>query len=53
MSRDSLATAYARAGRLTEAIPLYEETLKLREARLGLDHPDTPRSRNDLAIVQS
>ena len=23
-------------------MPLYEETLKFREAKLGLDHPDTP-----------
>ena len=42
-------SAYAAAGRQAEAIALHEETLKLREAKLGPDHPDTLGSRNNLA----
>ena len=34
-----------------EAIALHEATLKLREAKLGPDHPDTLASRNNLAIA--
>jgi tetratricopeptide (TPR) repeat protein len=43
------AGSYRFAGRLPEAIALFEGTLKLREARLGPDHPDTLASRNNLA----
>ena len=49
MSRDNLAVAYQAAGRTAEAIKLIEETLKLRETKLGPDHPDTLTSRNNLA----
>ena len=34
---------------MAEAIALFEATLKLREAKLGPDHPDTLSSRNNLA----
>ena len=34
-----------------EAIALHEETLKLRESKLGPDHPDTLDSRNNLAVA--
>jgi tetratricopeptide (TPR) repeat protein len=37
----NLALDYQQAGRLPEAVALLEETLKLRQARLGTDHPDT------------
>ena len=40
---------YYYAGRIPEAIALHEATLKLREAKLGPDHPDTLGSRNNLA----
>ena len=40
-SRNNLAGAYQSAGRLDEAIPLYEQTLADRERVLGADHPDT------------
>jgi hypothetical protein len=30
---------------------LYERALAIREARLGHDHPDTVRSRRELAAV--
>jgi Tetratricopeptide repeat len=43
-----LAYAYESAGRLDQAIPLYERTLADRERVLGPDHPDTLSSRNNL-----
>ena len=36
-------------GRLSEALPLYEEALRRRRATLGPDHPDTLMSMNNLA----
>ena len=36
---------------MAEAIALHEETLKLTEAKLGPDHPDTLVSRNNLAVA--
>jgi Tetratricopeptide repeat len=47
-SRNNLAYAYRAAGRLDQAIPLYERTLADREQVLGADHPDTLGSRNNL-----
>ena len=38
---NNLALAYQAAGKLDLALPLFEETLKLRKAKLGPDHPDT------------
>ena len=43
------AAAYQAAGRPSEAIPVYERTLADRVRVLGEDHPDTLRSRNNLA----
>ena len=43
------AEGYRSAGRLDEAMPLMEETLRLRKAKLGDDHPDTLNSMNNLA----
>ena len=48
-SRGNLAGAYESAGRLDEAITLYEQTLADRVRVLGGDHPDTLTSRNNLA----
>ena len=45
----SLANSYAALGRHAEALKLNEETLALRKAKLGPDHPDTLRSMNNLA----
>jgi tetratricopeptide (TPR) repeat protein len=45
----NLAWGYKTAGKLDLALPLYEETLKLRKAKLGPDHPDTLRTMNNLA----
>jgi tetratricopeptide (TPR) repeat protein len=41
--------AYESAGRLGEAISLYEQTLADTERVLGADHPDTLDSRSNLA----
>jgi serine/threonine protein kinase/tetratricopeptide (TPR) repeat protein len=48
-SMNNLAMCYAESGRMQEAIPLYEETLKLQKFKLGPDHPDTLASINNLA----
>jgi tetratricopeptide (TPR) repeat protein len=48
-SRNNLAAAYRDAGRVGEAIPLFERTLADRERVLGETHPDTLTSRNNLA----
>ena len=48
-SHSNLAYAYQDAGRLDEAIPLYEQNLKDRTYILDPDHPDTLTLRNNLA----
>ena len=48
-SRNNLAGAYRDAGRLDEAIALYEQNLNDRTRILGPHHPDTLASRNNLA----
>jgi tetratricopeptide (TPR) repeat protein len=48
-SRNNLAQAYRAAGRLGEAISLFEATLAGRERVLGRDHPGSLDSRNSLA----
>ena len=48
-SRNNLAGAYHVAGRLTEAITLYEQVLPDRIRVLDEDHPRTLTSRNNLA----
>jgi tetratricopeptide (TPR) repeat protein len=50
-SRNHLANAYRKAGRVAEAIPLVEQTLAARERLLGPDHPDTLTSQNNLAAA--
>ena len=50
-SRGNLAAAYLSAGRLEQAVPLFERTLTDREHLLGADHPDTLTSRNNLAAA--
>jgi tetratricopeptide (TPR) repeat protein len=46
----TLADSYQYLGRHTEALKLREETLELRKAKLGPDHPDTLLSMISLAI---
>ena len=48
---NAVAQAYESAGRLGEAIALYEQVLADRIRVLGPDHPDTLSSRNNLASV--
>ena len=50
-SRNNLAYAYLAAGRLGEAIPLYEQVLADHLRVLGPDHPHTLASRNNLAAA--
>jgi tetratricopeptide (TPR) repeat protein len=48
-ARDRLADAYAIAGRIAEALPVFEATLADREAALGPQHPDTVTARLNTA----
>ena len=50
-ARNNLAGAYQTAGRLDEAIPLYEQNLEDRTRILGPHHPDTLTARNNLAYA--
>ena len=50
-SRNNLAYAYWSAGRVDEAIDLFERTLADREHVLGPDHPRTLASRGNLAVA--
>jgi serine/threonine protein kinase len=45
-----LAQAYGAAGKRELALPLYQETFKLRTSKLGPDHPDTLASMHSLAL---
>ncbi|MFO0842616.1 MAG: tetratricopeptide repeat protein [Gemmataceae bacterium] len=46
----SLAAGYQAAGKLDLTLPLLEETLKLRKAKLGPDHPETLSSMAGIAV---
>ena len=48
-SRNSLAAAYLAAGRVAEAIPLFEQVLGVQQRMLGPDDPETLTSQNNLA----
>ncbi len=48
---NNLAISYRAAGRLGEALPLFERTLILKKARLGTDHPDTLSTMSALAYA--
>ena len=50
-SRNNLAGAYHAAGKLDQAIPLFEQNLTDQEQILGPRHPDTLTSRNNLAAA--
>ena len=51
-SRNNLALALDAAGRLTEAIELLGLTVANRRQVLGNEHPDTRKSRADLARLR-
>jgi tetratricopeptide (TPR) repeat protein len=46
-----LAVAYQVTGKRGLALPLYEETLRLRRLKLGPDHPDVVSTMNNLAAA--
>ena len=48
---DYLAAAYLDAGKLSEAIALFERVRDARIAKLGPDHPDTLTTLNNLALA--
>ena len=48
-SRNSLAAAYLAAGRVAEAIPLFEQILAVRQRMLGPGDSETLTSQNNLA----
>ncbi len=48
-ARNSLAAAYLAAGRVADAISLFEQTLAVLVSQLGPDHPDTLTLQNNLA----
>ena len=50
-SRNNLAAAYRSAGRLDQAIDLYEQNLAEALRILGSDHPETRFFRNNLAAA--
>ena len=51
VSRGNLAAAYLSAGRLEQAVPLFERNLTDHEYLLGPGHPHTLTSRNNLAAA--
>lgn len=50
-ARNSLGAAYQAAGRVAEAIPLYEQNLTACQRLLGADHPRTLNARSSLAVA--
>ncbi len=51
VSRSNVAATYMHTGRISDAIELFEETLKMREAKLGDGHRQTLLSRTALATA--
>jgi hypothetical protein len=51
-TRHNMAFAYRRAGRVAEAVPMYEAVLAGLTAVLGSGHPDTVLARENLARVK-
>jgi len=49
LARDRLAAAYEKAGRMAEAMSVFEAALADRERNLGADHPETLTARISLA----
>jgi tetratricopeptide (TPR) repeat protein len=49
LARDRLAAAYEQAGRMAEAMSVFEAALADRERNLGPDHPETLSARASLA----
>jgi serine/threonine protein kinase/tetratricopeptide (TPR) repeat protein len=50
---NKLADTYLTRGQYGKAVPLYEELLPIRKAKLGADHPDTLTTQHNLAKAYS
>jgi tetratricopeptide (TPR) repeat protein len=50
---DNLASSYGEVGRFQDAVKLAEETVQLRKAKLGPDHPGTLGTMNNLGFYYS
>ena len=50
-SLNNLANLYKDMGQYAKAEPLYQRSLKIRESKLGPDHPDVATSLNNLAAL--
>lgn len=50
-ANNHLARAFQEAGRLHQAIALFESNLSATDRTMGTDHPDTLTARNDLAAA--
>ncbi len=50
-SLNNLAVLYNAQGKYTEAEPLYQRSLAIREKALGPEHPDVAQSLNNLAVL--
>jgi tetratricopeptide (TPR) repeat protein len=48
---DNRVEALYRAGKFSEAVPLAQQALAIREKALGPDHPDVAKSLNSLALL--
>ena len=48
---NNLAAAYKSVGRLSDAIPLYEEALELTKAKQGAEHPQALTLMGNLAVA--
>ena len=48
---NNLANVYHKQQKYTEAEQLYVECLEKQKSILGIDHPDTLKTMNNLAIV--
>jgi tetratricopeptide (TPR) repeat protein len=48
---NNLASAYRGAGKVEQALPLFEECLQLKREVLGAEHPDTLLTMNTLGIA--
>jgi len=46
---NNLAGAYKAKGQLDKAVPLYEQALEMKKAKLGADHPDTLKLMSEVA----
>ncbi len=51
LSLNNLAGLYQEFGNYSQAEPLYQRSLAIREKVLGKEHPDVATTLNDLAVL--